>query len=285
MKHIGLVTCSQYPRLTESDSLLIKPLSKRGIAVEPIVWSSPPPTLTQFDAIIVRSAWDYHTNINKFYTFLHLIKQSNVPLYNPLDILLWNSNKSYLLDLSKRGASIVPTIFVTSYDDTVFSYIRQWKEIVIKPTIGASAFGIHKLKTSNKHAIKNIINNMVKTSGVLIQPFMKEIHEGEISFMFFNKQFSHAVLKKPKETDFRTQPEFGGTETRIYPNDQLLREAYTIIEKIKDPLLYARLDGIVVNGKLLLLELELIEPDLFLDMATESVAQFTDATTHILTAH
>lgn len=277
MKHVGFVTSAQFPLLTDSDSLTIEPLKKRGIAVEPIIWSSPPPTLGQFDAIIMRSAWDYHTKIEEFNTFLHLIKQSNIPLYNPLDIMLWNSNKSYLLDLSKRGVSIVPTMKITSYDDTIFSHIQQWKEIVIKPTIGASAFGIHKLNTSNGDNIKNTINNMLKTSDVLIQPYMKEIHEGEISFIFFDKKFSHAMLKQPSDNDFRTQPEFGGKEKRIYPSSQMLNEATRVLKIIYSPLLYTRLDGILVNSMLHLMELELIEPHLFLEKAPEKASMFADA--------
>ncbi len=139
MKRVGFITNSQFPHLTDSDSLTIAPLKNRGIDVEPIIWSSPPPTLNQFDAIIMRSAWDYHTNIEKFHSFLHLIKQSNIPMYNPLDIMLWNSNKSYLQDLSKRGVSIVPTIVITSYDDAIFSHIKQWKEIK-QPTTLRSGF-------------------------------------------------------------------------------------------------------------------------------------------------
>ena len=277
MKRVGFITNSQFPHLTDSDSLVIELLKKREIEVESIIWSSPPPTLNQFDAIIMRSAWDYHTQYEKFTSFFHTLKNSGVPIYNPIDTMLWNSNKSYLLNLASQGVPIVPTIKIHSINEADWQKITQWPEIIIKPAVGASAFGITKLSSNNKNEVHKTIATLLKVGDVIIQPFMKEIYDGEISFIFFNKQFSHAVLKKPTLQDFRTQPEFGGTEKRTFPSDQMIGSASNILQKIKSPLLYTRLDAIVVNNNLQLMELELIEPHLFLDIAPEAASTFADA--------
>lgn len=282
MKHVGFVTCAQFPHLTNSDTLVLAPLKKRGIEVNPIIWSSPPATLNQFDAIIMRSAWDYHTQYEKFTSFLHTLKNSTVPIYNPIDTMLWNSNKSYLLNLASQGVPIVPTIKIHSIDEADWQKITQWPEIIIKPAVGASAFGITKLSSNNKNEVHKTIATLLKAGDVIIQPFMKEIYDGEISFIFFNKQFSHAVLKKPTLQDFRTQRFFGASITRIYPSVHLIHQARDIIYTIKDPLLYARLDAIVVHNNLQLMELELIEPHLFLEDVPKKAIMFADAITQII---
>lgn len=277
MKHVGFITSAQFPHLTDSDSLLIKPLKKRGIEVVPIIWSSPTHSLSSLDALIMRSTWDYHTHISAFKLFLHSVKESLIPVYNPIDTMLWNMDKSYLLQLKKRGISTIPTIKIHTLNQHILQKIKQWPEIILKPIIGASAYGITKLKTVNGSTLQNKINELLQTSDVLIQPFMKEVYEGEISFIFFDKQFSHAVSKTPKKNDFRTQKFFGASIIRIYPSVHLIHQACDIIYTIKEPLLYARLDAILVKGSLILMELELIEPHLFFDIVPEAASTFADA--------
>lgn len=277
MKRVGFVTNTQFPHLTDSDSLTIEPLRKRGVQVEPIIWSSPPPSLNQFDAIIMRSAWDYHTRYAQFSSWLTSLQQKSVRVYNTVDTMLWNSNKTYLLDLASKGVSIVPTIKIHSINDAGWKKIEKWPEIILKPTIGASSYGIIKLNTKDTGIIRSFINELLKTSSVLVQPFMKEIYEGEYSFIYFDKQFSHAILKTPKKNDFRTQNHFGATCVRVQPRQCFIDQAYEIIHHVKEPLLYARLDAIVVNNNLQLMELELIEPHLFLEDAPEKASMFADA--------
>lgn len=278
MKHVGFVTSAQFPLLTDSDSLLLEPLKKRGIEVVPIIWSSPTPSRSSLDAIVMRSAWDYHTNINEFKTFLSTLKKTTIPVYNPIDTMLWNSNKSYLFSLEKQGVSIVPTILLHSVDETEIQRIKKWSEIVIKPTVGASAYNILKIKTSNEENLLFNISKLLSSGSVIVQPFLNEIYDGEISFIFFDKQYSHAVLKKPKKNDFRTTNyAFGGTESLYSPSKQLIQHANKIIQTIKDPLLYARLDAIEVKGSLVLMELELIEPHLFFELSPEKASTFADA--------
>ncbi len=277
MKHVGFVTCAQFPHLTDSDSLTIAPLKDRGIDAEPIIWSSPPPTLNQFDAIIMRSAWDYHLHPHEFIHWLNTLKENNIHVFNSVETMLWNSNKNYLFDLASKGVSIIPTIKIHSINDAGWQKIKKWSEIIIKPVIGASAFGITKLPSNNKNEVHKTIATLLKVGDVIIQPFMKEIYDGEFSFIFFDKQYSHAMLKTPKAKDFRTQEDYGATCIRIHPHQHLIDQSLEMLSLIKDPLLYARLDAIEVNGSLQLMELELIEPHLFLEDAPEKAVMFADA--------
>lgn len=278
MKHVGFVTNARLPHLTDSDSFTVAPLRKRGVEVEPIIWTtSPPATLNQFDAIIMRSAWDYHTRADEFIQWLKTLQQTSVPIFNAVDIMVWNMDKSYLLDLSKQGVPIVPSIKVQSLNENILTKINTWSEIIIKPTIGASAYGIKKLQTANKKEVIHEINALLSVGDVLIQPFMKEIYEGEISFIFFDKQFSHAVHKFPKKNDFRSQNDFGASQIRIHPDKKLINQACIILDQIKSPLLYTRLDALVIHNSLQLMELELIEPHLFLEEAPDAAITFADA--------
>ena len=277
MKHIGFITCSQLPTLTESDSCVIEPLNKLGVHVEPVIWSTLPTSLSHFDALVMRSAWDYHEKSKAFIDFLTTLKKMTIPLYNPIDCMLWNMNKSYLLDLSKNGVHTIPTIIIDTLDETLWTTISAWPEIIVKPIIGASASGIKKIITAHKDAVESLIKESLQSGPVLIQPFIHRIKEGELSFIFFNKKYSHAVLKTPKKNDYRSQSEFGATTVSVSPEKSLIDQAQLILEHIPYPLLYARLDAIEMRGILYLMELELIEPDLFLRESKAAPSLFADA--------
>lgn len=277
MKHVGFVTSAQFPLLTDSDSLLLEPLKKRGIEVVPIIWSSPTPSRSSLDAIVMRSAWDYHLRSGEFIHWMNSLNKNHQRVFNSVKTMLWNIDKTYLLHLASKGVFIVPTIKIHSINDADWQKIERWPEIIIKPVIGTSAFGITKSLSVNKNEAHKTIATLLKTGDVIIQPFMKEIMAGEISFIFIEKQFSHAVLKTPIKNDFRTQRFFGASITRIYPSIHLIHQARDIIYTIKEPLLYARLDAIEVKGSLILMELELIEPHLFFDIVPEAASTFADA--------
>lgn len=277
MKHVGFITSSALPHLTESDSYTIEPLKKLGINVEPIIWTSPPSSYSQFDAIIMRSAWDYHTKPKEFTEYLLTLKQLSIPIYNPVDCMLWNMDKSYLLELASRDIKTIPTILAHTIDDILWTNINEWREIIIKPTIGASAHGIQKINTAHKDAVEDVIKKSLLSGPIIIQPFINKIREGEYSFIFFDKKYSHAVLKTPKKNDYRSQSDFGAKTTSVEPRKDLVNQASAMLEKIPYSLLYARIDAIEMKGVLYLMELELIEPHLFIENAPEAATTFADA--------
>ena len=139
----------------------------------------------------------------------------------------------------------------------------NWQVIVVKPIVGASAFNIIRIKKSETEDGQKALKLLLQQNDCLIQPLMKEIFEGEISMIFLGKKFSHAIIKLPREDEFRVQIELGGTEELTNLSPELIKQGQKIINAVEGNLLYTRVDGIVRDGKFLLMELELIEPELW----------------------
>lgn len=272
MRSIAYVTCRKLPHLTSGDRLTLPFLNERGFQMQAAVWDDPDVRWQDFEAVVLRSPWDYHTRYDEFLRWLDRI--AGVNLLNPVEVVRWNSNKTYLRDLAARGIRIVPTLWPTQHTD-VPMLMREngWQQAVLKPTISATAYQTHLISPED---------DIAPFSGeMMLQPFMPQIaEEGEWSLIFFNGMFSHAVLKRPKAGDFRVQHDFGGTSEHLLPPSYLIEQAAAVVAEVDSPLLYARVDGIDIEGKLYLMELELIEPDLFLNL--ETAARFVDALLHFV---
>jgi glutathione synthase/RimK-type ligase-like ATP-grasp enzyme len=269
MKHVAFATYKENPQLTESDALLVRPLLQKGIISSPVAWNSKTADWTKFDAIILRSTWDYQFHYTSFSSWLSYLKTIQVQVHNPIPIIQWNSDKSYILDLAKKGVHTVPTVLhIKGETNNVEDIMKDFgsKECVIKPTIGASASGVTRVNLSEYKKSEKIIQKLLAENDCLIQPLMNEVmSEGEYSFVFIGNTFSHAILKKPKLGEFRSNHEFGAKEQVVNPHKTLVDQAANILNTAQNDLLYARVDGINRNGKFILMELELIEPHLFFD--------------------
>ena len=143
---------------------------------------------------------------------------------------------------------------------------KNWEKAVIKPAVSGGAYKT-SLISKNEAGNQETFEALIKENDVLIQKFIDEIKDGEWSLIFFNKKYSHSALKVPKADDFRVQHEFGGKYIYKEAPAGSIQQAQKIVESVKDELLYARVDGIFINNVFYLMELELIEPDLFLDGA------------------
>jgi len=184
-------------------------------------------------------------------------------MFNPPSVVRWNCNKKYLLDLQKKGVPIVPTVIINKTDlPRIRSLVpNNWSTLIVKPTVGASGFGVIKIeeKDSSSKDIESLSFNEV-----LVQPLIKEIENGEYSFIYIGKNLSHVVLKIPASGDYRTNYKHGGKEELVRPDKGIAKQVENIIEKVNLPFLYARVDGVIVRRQFLLMELELIEPYLFM---------------------
>ncbi|WP_156593311.1 ATP-grasp domain-containing protein [Agrobacterium vitis] len=185
-----------------------------------------------------------------------------MPLLNEPEVLLWNSNKRYLEEFHNLGAAIVPTIYCDCFSKEALENSLRYFEVdtvVIKPTVSATAY-----KTSLWRKGGEI--DAPPEGGCLFQPYLSSISSyGELSLIFFDGQFSHALRKLPAKNDFRVQPEFGGSLFPYKPQESAFAAAKKIQDVISGVPLYARIDLIKDNnGEWLLIEAELIEPDLFL---------------------
>jgi hypothetical protein len=260
---IALVTCARLPQLTEDDRLLAAALQEGGAEARAVVWADPTVDWTSFDAIVVRSTWDYHLRIDEFLAWLDQLEACDARVWNPVPLLRWNADKSYLRELDVPR---VPTAFVHRGGD-VRAAMREhgWHCAVVKPNVSATAFETFIIDAEQPCQLA--------TRDVLVQPFIDEVvRDGEWSLLFFGGVYSHAVLKRARAGDFRVQNDFGGTAEVRDPGAAIVESAARALAAAP-PTLYARVDGVVIAGVFTLMELELIEPVLFLREHPEAAAR------------
>ena len=274
---IALLTYKAEPLLTDSEQLLVPAFTEIGIEATATPWDDDL-DWTQFSTIIVRACWNYHLNKDKFINWLEDRAVSGIKIWNPIDVIKWNIDKHYLLSLEKSGIKIIPSVFLEPNDMPNISEImiaQNWYTAVIKPAVGTSAFGVRKF---NQETMANVEKQLDRTQSWILQQFCPEINsEGEYSLIFFDGEYSHAVMKKPNDNDFRTQPHYGGSEWVINPAKRIIDQAKLVLSDVKTRLLYARVDGLVLNGDFYLMELELVEPYLFLDSHPQAPQKFVNA--------
>jgi glutathione synthase/RimK-type ligase-like ATP-grasp enzyme len=287
MPRVALATSSKYPNLTEDDRRLLDPLTQRNIQAEPTIWNDPSRKWSSYDAVVVRSCWDYHLQPEKFLHWIADLEALDIPVFNSADIIRWNSDKTYLRDLESKGITVVPTLWPEpgspiSLNDTLRE--MAWQKAVVKPRISATAYRTQLVTPENALSAQALLDDLRQGPGVMLQKFMDGIaSEGEWSLMFFAGAFSHAVIKRPKPGDFRVQNDFGGTAQPADPPPHVLDAATRAVEAVAVTL-YARVDGVLDEGKFRLMELELIEPALFLSEHQAAPARFADAIDHRLLA-
>ncbi len=250
-------------------------LEGAGIAVEPRPWSDLG-DLTGIDAVLPLVAWGYHLRFAEWRALLDRMERPGAPIMlNPPDLLRWNSDKSYLSELAAAGVATVASRTVEALDDAALAEARSafGDDLVIKPLVSASADDTYRLGRDDP------IPTSVHGKRMLVQPFMPSIaRSGEYSLMLFGGQFSHCIVKRPKAGDFRVQPHLGGTETPCAPPDGAIDLAQAALKAAPASATYARVDMIENEaGALQIMELELIEPALWLQHAPDKGAAFAAA--------
>ncbi len=274
---VGFVTSAQLRDLTPDDRSLLPVLAARGMAVVPAVWTEPlPPAL---DALVLRSTWDYHLRLPEFLAWVDAVEAAGIPLLNPPGTIRWNVDKKYLLEVEARGVPIVPTRHAARGSGVALpSLLRDagWTEAVVKPCVSGGAFETWRAGTGAADAGR--FARQLERMDCLVQPFLAElVSEGEWSLLFFRGAYSHAVLKRPERGDFRVQEEFGGVAARAEAPAALVEAAARALEASAQETFYARVDGVVRGGRLEVMELELVEPSLFLEHSSGAAERFTDA--------
>jgi hypothetical protein len=286
MASIAFVTYRDLPQLTSEDQLVCSYLQQCGVKTHAVIWDAPDVTWNTYDAVVVRSCWDYHLQPSAFSAWLTTLERLQAPLWNPAPLLRWNLHKSYLRDLQAQGVAIPPTCWLDrgSHADLGSLFADQgWEEAVIKPAISATAYQTWRTTRTQADYDQPDLAAGLQHADMLVQQFMDPVvKDGEWSFVFFRKQYSHAVLKKAKPGDFRVQDDFGGTVEVVSPGVELIEQAGQIINCIAGPLLFARVDGIERDGQLVLMELELIEPFLFLKSHSNAIERFARAILAVL---
>ena len=282
MNAIAFLTMDSLARFVSYDSLVADCLAARGVKVQNVSWRDPTVRWNDFELVVIRSPWDYQHAVEEFLEVLQVINSSEAVLWNSLDVVHWNIRKTYLQQLHDQGITIVPTQFVNgpncSQIRSLFD-VFQTDQIVIKPVVGAGAENTFWLRSDSSDAELQRIALLYASQTALLQPFIPGVIEhGETSLIFIDGQYSHSVLKTPKPGDFRVQEEHGSQLQAISVDPELIKFSENALKVAPHRTLYGRVDLVELpNGDPAVMELELIEPSLYLSYDADAAVRFADA--------
>ncbi len=277
--NVVFATCQTQPEISTSDRVLARALESDGAAVSGAPWNGDFEPFLQAQVVVIRTTWDYFDHYPEFCLWLDRLEAHDVQVLNSLAILRWNIHKSYLFDLKRAGAPVLPMVGVESDVPSIQSAAvdHGWDRAVLKCLVSGTARGLSLFDSDSVEQIEQAIGVAAPWSqyGLVVQPFMPEIKDsGELSMVYVDGSFSHAVCKTPKSDEFRIQSEFGGQYARVEPDDAVKQAATDCLDRagqlVGDAPLYARVDGLMVDGAFQLMELELAEPELMFNLAPEA---------------
>ena len=273
---VALITGAEMAKPDPESHLLIHELGLLGITSELISWRASL-DWSLFDLVVIRTPWDYFLHLEEFLSWVDDVEKVTRVL-NSNRILRWNSHKKYLKELSSFGVPTVPTVWVTKNQqcaDLIDSI--EWPIVVVKPAVSIGAIGALKGRSQN-NLVKQHLKEEVKKGDVMIQPFLESVAAfGELSLVYFNGVYSHSILKKPQQGDYRVQDAYGGTNAVFEPEIEAQKIGDQVLSYLPDFSLYARVDLVKYQNQWLLMELEAIEPELFLPIAPQASVRFAKA--------
>lgn len=280
MPHIAFATFGEVPGIGDDDAPAANILNSAGVAVSPVVWDDPKTNWRAFDAVVIRSTWDYHLRPQQYTDWINRLAAAEVPLWNPPAAVLDNLHKSYLT----RLPSAVPTECLAAGSSCELRTVLNrlgCDQAVVKPAVSAGAAATWR--ASRAVADEQRFEEQLRGVDVLVQPYLPEVESpGEWSLVYFHRQYSHAVLKQPADGDFRVQEHLGGRSVPATAPADLIRQGEAILATVPGPLLYARVDGVERDGQLILTELEITEPYLYLGLADGAAERFARAILDVL---
>ncbi len=280
---IAIATCAAYPELKEDDELLCEALRRRGCEAASVVWDEEGTDWAEFGLCVVRSTWDYHDKYDEFLAWTRRVEAATA-LRNPADLIAWSSDKRYLRELADAGVPTVPTLWVERGSEPDLAGMlsaRGWEEAVIKPVVDLGAKNLHRVRAADA---QDALATVLYRQQAMVQPFLPSLEaEGELSLIYIDGKLSHTVRKHPATGDFRVQSIWGGTVAPAEPEPRHVEVAERALGQLDEAPLYARVDLVTdLEGHPALIELELIEPNLYLSTDPAAAERLAEATVRLL---
>jgi len=284
LSRLAILTGESKPELSDDGQAVSSQFERRNMQVEQVSWTDQSVDWDAYSAVLVQSCWGYYTDPERFRGLLAELSAADVAVYNPIAALRWNMHKSYLLDLATDGIRIPSTVVCDAESDiSLEGVLRQqgWTQAVIKPAVGAGSTDVWRTSLSEAPTHNERFRAAVATGDLLVQEFVPEIIAGERSAVFMRGTYSHAWNDTPEADDFSA---FDDTDLTYEPTASIRNAAETVVETACErigcepsALPYARVDYVERDGRLVLLELELIEPYLGLTRTNSGVDRFVSA--------
>ena len=276
---LALAADAAHPGVYPDDAHFVATLARLGVHGVPYTWNDPDVDWTRFDAVLVRTVWDYFQRYTEFLQWLDQLDALGVPTVNDSRLLRWNSDKRYLLELARLGVEIIPTRLAHTTELPATLQALQAQEVVVKPAVSGGAWRTLR-GTAGDAAFAQAVAALPEGDW-LVQPFVAEIQrDGEWSLLFFDGDYSHAVRKLPKPGDYRVQGEHGGSAELAEAPAPALAAAQAVLAAVARAghaeTAYARIDGVMQGGRFLLMEAELIEPFLHLAMRPDAAERYAE---------
>ncbi|AGG90508.1 ATP-grasp domain-containing protein [Rhodanobacter denitrificans] len=273
-RRLAVATSADHPAIQPDDAHLAASLEQLGVRPVVCVWNDPTLDWSAFDAVLIRTIWDYFKHHAAFLDWLDRLDRLGIPTINDSALLRWNSDKRYLLELARHGVAIIPTRLATASALPGALAAMSGQSVVVKPNISGSAWRTLR-GTAGDAAFAAAVAQLPRGHDYLVQPFVPEVvSDGEWSLLYFAGTFSHAVIKRPAAGDYRVQGEYGGSAEPAQPDAAILAAADRALAAVAaighGDHAYVRVDGVVSGGRFLVMELELIEP--FLHLAAHPAA-------------
>ncbi|MEM6783362.1 MAG: hypothetical protein AAF624_06465 [Bacteroidota bacterium] len=284
MKRCAFLTMADPTGFVIDDDLAVAPLAALGWHVDRVPWTANA-DWDAYDLVIVRSPWDYQHHADAFLAVLAEIEASAARLENPLALVRWNLEKGYLRDLEADSLAIVPTAWSQGLDATPGGWLDgcfgafATDQLIVKPTVSANADDTFWLTQPLDDTTRAMLASTFADRACMVQPFVPAVlSEGEFSLFYFAGGYSHTILKTPKPQDFRVQEEHGGLIRAIRAEPALREQADAVMATLHPAPLYARVDFVrLPDGTFAVMEVELIEPALYLRMDADAPERFAHA--------
>lgn len=278
-ERIVLATSRGDPDVTVSDRLYAEALERRGFHVVGAPWDGPQEAFEGARAVVLRSTWGYYRALQAFRTWTEAMA-SSTQLFNPIGLVRWNLRKDYVGKLAAAGVRVPGTHVVACEAAAIEGVFGEtgWDRAVIKPASGASGYSVELVERGAVDAAVLRLANEAPDTGVLVQEFLPEIADGELSMVYFDGVFSHAIRKRPPAGEFRSNSRYGPTRNAETPPAIAVEQGAACLHALPELPLYARVDGVLRNGQLIVIEVEVLEPALFMEFDPPSAERFAEAT-------
>ena len=277
---VAIASCMELPEPDHDEELLLEAMRESGITAGVLSWDDPNVDWSGARITVLRSTWNYQLDRVAFLRWAESVAKV-AELWNPFPIISWNSHKSYLLDLDRRGLPVVPTELVTRNADRTLESIladRGWQSMVIKPAVSASSYRTLRIDAGQVAVGEVHLRALAAEGDGLVQSYLPSVEGyGERALVWIDGEVTHAVRKSPR---FSGEDESVSEEVEFTGDERLVAErAIEVVgDLLSEPLLYARIDlAPDADGNPVVMELELIEPSLFFKQSTEALRRFVAA--------